>query len=186
MKRWFQWPDRRTVVILVASLSVIPLAGIIFWGSGIIFTYTGSLPIGFYRIVANSGPVHRGNIVSFCLPGKVAEMGRQRGYLRRGFCANGSEALIKRVIAVPGDTVILADHFIVVNGVRINMAYPASTEVIDKAHLPVYRFIQKGTYQAKGYWVYGFGDPLYSWDSRYYGGVPTGNITHRLVPLWLF
>ena len=186
MKRWFKRPNKRTVMILMASLSVIPLAMFLFWAFGIIFTYTGSIPVGFYRIVANSGPIQRGDMISFCLPDKVAKMGLKRGYLRHGTCANGSEELIKQVVAVPGDTVTLAQYQMTVNGVTMGMDYFAPTHVMDKDHLPVYRFIQDGNYHAKEYWVYGFGDPRYSWDSRYYGGIPKKDITHRLVPLWLF
>lgn len=162
MKSWFKRPDKRTWAILVASLSVVPIVIVVLWTCGIIFTYSGSVPVGFYRIVANSGPIQRGDIISFCLPDKVAEMGLKRGYLHHGVCANGSEELIKQVVAVPGDTVTLAHHQITVNGV--NMDYFAPTHVTDKDHLPVYRFIQNGTYHAKGYWAYGFGDPRCSWD----------------------
>ncbi len=186
MKHWFKRPNKRTMIILVVSLSVIPLVMILFWAMGIIFTYTGSIPVGFYRIVANSETMQRGDIISFCLPDKVAEMGLKRGYLRHGACANGSEELIKQVVAVPGDTVTLAHHQIHVNGVTMGMDYFAPTHVMDKDRLLVYRFIQNGTYHARGYWVYGFGNPRYSWDSRYYGGVPKKNVRHRLVSLWLF
>lgn len=186
MKRWFKRPNKRTVIILMASLSVIPLAMLLFWIFGIIFTYTGSIPVGFYRIVANSGPIQRGDIISFCLPDKVAEMGLKRGYLHHGTCANGSEELIKQVVAVPGDTVALSQNQMTVNGVTMGMEYFAPTHVMDKDHLPVYRFIQDGTYIANGYWVYGYGNPRYSWDSRYYGGIPKANIKHRLVPLCQF
>lgn len=186
MKRWFKRPNKKTVGILLTSLSMIPLVVIVFWVLGIIFTYTGSIPVGFYRIVANSRPIQRGDIIAFCLPDKVVAMGFKRGYLRHGACKNGSEKLIKQVVAVPGDMVTLSHDQIIVNGVNMKMGYFAPTHVIDKAHLPVYRFIQDGIYHIKGYWVYGFGDPRYSWDSRYYGGIPRKNVSHRLVPLWLF
>jgi len=186
MKCWLKRPNKKTVTILMVSLSVIPLAVIVFWALGIIVTYTGSIPVGFYRIVANARPIQWGDIISFCLPNNVAKIGLKRGYLRHGTCANGSEALMKQVIAIPGDVVILAHHHITVNGVNMTVDYLAPTSVTDKDHLPVTRFIKNGIYHANGYWVYGFGDSHYSWDSRYYGAIPEKNITHRLVPLWLF
>ena len=186
MTRWLKRPNKKTGVILGVSLSIIPLLVFIFWALGIIFTYTGSIPIGFYRTVHGAGHIRRGDIIAFCLPDKVAAIGLKRGYLHRGTCANGSEALIKQVIAVPGDTVTITDQKITVDIATLGIDYFAPTHVIDKDHLPVVRFIKAGTYQAKGYWVYGFGSPHYSWDSRYYGGIPKGNIAHRLVPLWQF
>lgn len=165
---------------------MIPLLALIFYSAGIIFTYTGSIPVGFYRIVSDSTHVRRGDYVSFCLPDKVAKMGLQRGYIHRGSCDNGSEELIKQVIAIPGDSVQLANNEISVNGLLLGIGYFAPTHILDKDHLPVHRFIKDGAYRIKGYWVYGFGNPRYSWDSRYYGSIPKTNIRHRLVPLWLF
>lgn len=185
-KRLFRKPNKKTLGILLGCLSIIPVFIVVMAGFGIIFTYTGSIPVGFYRIVPDAEAIQRGNYISFCLPDKVAKMGLSRGYLQSGSCANGSEELIKQVIAIPGDTVKLANHKISVNGLFSGISYIAPTQIIDKDHLLVYRFIKEGTYQAKGYWVYGFGNPRYSWDSRYYGGIPKANITHRLLPLWRF
>ncbi|PIR10210.1 MAG: conjugative transfer signal peptidase TraF [Gammaproteobacteria bacterium CG11_big_fil_rev_8_21_14_0_20_46_22] len=185
-KRLLKKPSKRTVLGIMLSVLMIPLFALLFYVFGIIFTYTGSIPVGFYRIISDTTQIKRGDYVSFCLPDTIAKMGLERGYIHRGSCANGSEELIKQVIAVPGDTVKLANNEISVNGLFLGSGYFAPTRIIDKDHLPVYRFIKEGTYQAKGYWVYGFGDPRYSWDSRYYGGIPKANIKHRLLPLWIF
>jgi len=176
-------PDKKTISMLFLYLLILPsLAGIMHF-FGIIFTYTGSIPIGFYRIVPLAPLLQRGDYVSFCLPDPIANMGLSRGYLNRGACANGSESLIKVIIAVPGDTVVVST-----SGMRVNklIEYIAPSKIIDKNHLPVVRFIKEDTYIAKGYWVYGYGDPRYSWDSRYYGEIPQQAIQHRLVPLWVF
>lgn len=185
MKRRLKKPDKKTLLILSGSLSLIPILIIVFWAFGIIFTYTGSIPVGFYRIVPTN-QIQRGEYVSFCLPDNIAHMGLERGYIRKGSCANGSEELIKEVIAIPGDHVEVSNNAIRVNQQTLPLYYFAPTTVIDKDHLPVHRFIKYGTYIAKGYWVYGYGNPRYSWDSRYYGGIPKANIKHRLVPIWQF
>lgn len=185
MRISFKIPDKKTLLILSGSLLLIPILVIVFWISGIIFTYTGSIPVGFYRMVP-MGSIQRGDYISFCLPDKIANLGLERAYINPGSCANGSEELLKEVIAVAGDRVEVSDSAIRVNYQNLALSYFAPTAVVDKDHLPVHRFIKNGTCIAKGYWVYGYGNPRYSWDSRYYGEIPRTNIKHRLIPLWQF
>src|SRR5215469_16420617 len=56
---------------------------------------TASMPLGLYREV----PVHleRGAWIVFCLPGEPSSLGRERGYLRGGPCADGSQELVKEI-----------------------------------------------------------------------------------------
>ena len=153
---------------------------------GIIFSYTGSVPIGFYRIVADRHQIQLGNIISFCLPNKIAQVGVSRGYLNKGQCKNGSEPLMKEVIAVPSDHIVLTNDQIIVTHKHMTTVYFAPTDIKDKHHLLVKRFIVNGNYRTAGYWVYGFGSPRYSWDSRYYGAIRKSDVMHILMPLWLW
>ena len=170
---------------MVLYFLIFPVVFVLLKISGIIFSYTGSVPIGFYRIVSDAQSIQPGDIISFCLPNKIAQIGLSRGYLTKGQCKNGSEPLMKEVIAVPGDQVIVFSDRLEVIHKPNTTDYMAISNVIDKNKLLVQRFINNGKYIATGYWVYGFGSPRYSWDSRYYGEIPKNNVTHKLVPLFV-
>ena len=163
---------------------ILPVIFVLLKISGIIFSYTGSVPIGFYRIVSDAQSIQPGDIISFCLPDKIVQVGMSRGYLNKGRCKNGGEPLMKEVIAVPGDQVMVSEDRLEVVHEYNTTDYMAISHVIDKNKLLVQRFIKNGKYIATGYWVYGFGSPRYSWDSRYYGEIPKDDITHQLVALW--
>lgn len=182
-------PTKQDLFKVFFFLLPLPSLLIAFHTFGIVFTYTGSVPIGFYRIKPITELLKQGEYISFCLPDDIANIGMKQYYLKPGDCKNGSEQLIKQIIAVPGDNVWLMDNKIIVTDFNSKLkkaSYFAPIQLEDKSHLPVKRFISNGNYTATGYWVYGFASPLYSWDSRYYGEIPRKNIKHRLVPLWVF
>ena len=174
----FRKPDKKTIVVLFSFLAILPIFLISMKIFGIIISYSGSIPIGFYRIVSNVDAIKRGDYISFCLPNKIAQMGMSRGYIKSGNCVNGSKELIKKVIALPGDKITVTDNMLRINN---NTAYYAPTHILDKNKLPVHQFIKKGTRIARGYWVYGNNNSFYSWDSRYYGGISKINIRHKLI-----
>jgi len=74
---------------------------------------TVSMPIGLYREVPRQ--LERDAWVIFCLPKEPARLGRERGYLRRGSCPDGSQELVKEIAAVPGDCVALSRAGLTVN-----------------------------------------------------------------------
>ena len=137
MANLIKLPRKNTLIFLTVSLSIIPLLAVMLWSLGIVFTYTCSMPTGFYRIVDNYKSVRRGSIISFCIPDKIAVMGIDRGYIKHGACQNGSEELIKQVIAIPGDMVTVTRNSIVVNGSDA-MHYDTPLIPRDKMSLPVF------------------------------------------------
>jgi len=181
----FKKPDKKSILLIFVSLMCIPILFVIFKIFGIIFTYTGSVPIGFYHRSFRQ-KIHIGDYVALCLPDPIAKMGLSRGYINSGKCFNGSDILLKEVIAVPGDRVTVHKNTIEINHHGIQLTYIAPTQVMDKNGLLVFRFIKNGVYKAKGYWVYGNGASYYSWDSRYYGGIPIKNIRGQFKPLLRF
>lgn len=82
--------------------------------AGIRFNYTNSMPIGFY-IKMKATTIRDGDIVAVCLPDIIANMGLKKHYLTRGSCNNGSVPVLKKVIAIPGDSVSINNQFITVN-----------------------------------------------------------------------
>lgn len=149
--------------------------------TGIRFNYTESMPIGFYK-QTHETTIHDGDLVAVCLPNKIAEIGLKNHYLAHGSCNNRSTPVLKKVIAIPGDAVLLNNQFMTVD----DISYPATRQYKDSHDLPVKKFIHNGSYKhIQIYWLYGANDPAHSWDSRYYGGVTRQHIIGVYKPLLL-
>ena len=73
------------------------------FGAGLRFNPTPSLPKGIYRLAP--GLPAKNDLVSFCLEGEFAELALERGYLESGSCPSGLRPLLKRLAALPGDSV---------------------------------------------------------------------------------
>ena len=147
--------------------------------SGMILVDTdSSCPVGIYRVVQR--PVMRGELVEACLPDAIAAYGRARGYLGLGGCPDGSEPVIKVIVATFGDRVDLSSDEVRVNGATL-------------AHTPT-RFrdsrgreissIECGSYDtcANEFWLFGVRDTR-SWDSRYFGPVPRSSVLGAVEPV---
>jgi conjugative transfer signal peptidase TraF len=142
---------------------------------------TPSMPIGLYRV----RPLHleRGVWVVFCLPDEPARLGRARAYLREGPCPDGSQELLKEVVAVPGDKVVLSRAGLIVNGHSIQ---GSALRAVDRgrrtlSHAPFgERCIAPGEL-----WVLGL-DQRVSWDSRYFGPVPLDHVRALAIPMLTF
>jgi len=129
---------------------------------------TASMPIGLYRSVPPR--LERGVWVAFCLPEESAQLGRSRAYLRGGSCPDGSQELLKEIVAVPGDKVVLTHTGLIVNGDSIpgSALRPVDGGGRILAHAPFgQRCVAPGEL-----WVLGL-DRRVSWDSRYFGPVPS-------------
>lgn len=150
------------LAIVALAFAGLALGG---WAWGLEWNGTPSMPIGVYRVTRVHGGVHRGDVVSLCLPPRAAAEGLDRGYLGGGDCPGNAERLIKTVVAVSGDRVEVSDQGVMVNGALIPGTAPLPN---DDAGRPMQAAF--GVYTATGPWVIGVGDPR-SYDSRYYGEV---------------
>lgn len=137
------------------------------------------MPIGFYKKI-QSTIIVRNDLVAVCLPDYIAKTGLKQHYVSHGTCQNGSTPVLKKVIEIPGDSVFLSNLYILVN----HVSYYAPFQSKDRHNYPVKKWIKNGSYKnINSYWVYGENDPVYSWDSRYYGGVARHNIIGVYKPL---
>ena len=146
--------------------------------------FTGSAcPPGVYRAtpLRPGNALARGELVLVCLPMALARFALERGYLARGAgCGDGIEPVGKRIGALVGDTVEVTPDYVAVNGQRLpNSA--SRTRDTRRRNVPHVAF---GTYAVSGgeVWLFGEADPR-SWDSRYFGPVPTSAVQAELKPV---
>ena len=148
---------------------------------------TDSMPIGLYEKYPIKN-IDIGSLVSVCLDNKKAELAIKNHIISFNHqCANGSQMLIKEVIAIPNDDVeVMKDKIIDHHGL-VTYNYPAPRfSFTPTTHKPVLTFIDTGKYKSTGYWLYGRYDSTKSWDSRYFGEVSKQNIINILKPILIW
>ncbi|KNY31139.1 conjugal transfer protein TraF [Agrobacterium sp. SUL3] len=160
------------VVVVMLGAAALGLATMLYagFGAGIRVNTTPSEPLGIWRIEPLTRVVAIGDLVFACMPeGTAHAEGKERGYLRWGLCPGATGPLIKRVVAVGGQTAEVAGS-VSINGVPL-----ANSQVSERdgQGRPLQRY--RGG-------VVPFGDVLLhspypgSWDSRYFGPIPQTGI----------
>ena len=138
----------------------------------LVWNLSASVPIGPY--VIDAGMPMLDDYVLIRLPVSVAELASERGYLPAGI------ALLKQVSAAQDDRVCRVGLQILINGIA--RARAATTDLLGRP-MPVWigcRHLQAGELFLLG------GGPD-SFDSRYFGPVPSDAVIGRATPLaaWL-
>jgi len=147
---------------------------------GIRINITSSLQRGFY--VVSQRP--SANLVEFCPEGQAASISLQRGYRTPGgTCPDGGSPLMKPIAAVAGDRVEVTT-----NGIRVNGTLIPNSAAHFKDHRG--RLLNpwpNGEYIVPpgSLWVVSDFNS-WSFDSRYFGPIPSSLVQHRLRPLWTF
>jgi conjugative transfer signal peptidase TraF len=146
--------------------------------AGLRLNLTHSVPIGLYRITADSAS----DLVEFCPPEPFGSLSVQRGYRPRSLaCADYGEPLLKPVVARDGDVVRISAEGFSVNGVSIPNTAARVKDSAGRAIAPwpfgVYRVEPDTVWVASSY-------NAKSFDSRYFGPVTLTNITHHLRAVW--
>lgn len=163
---------RPAVLPLAATLAGIALVGfsaIAHPQSRLVWNASASAPIGLYRVV--SGTPERGNFVLVRIPKSIEKLAASRGYLPVGV------PLIKRIAAVAGDDVCAFNGAIIVNGKVV-----ARQRKVDRAGRSLPRWNEcRELVQGEFFLLTKAPD---SFDSRYFGLVPSAQVTGRLAPLW--
>ena len=109
-----------------------------------------------------------------CTQGQAAReaIGVERGYV------NLREPMLKQIGAIPGDTVVLEDGFLSVNGEATEMTIATH----DSFGGDLYAYPTPITLQLGQYWL--ISDPERGFDSRYFGPVNGNAFTHRAYPVF--
>ncbi|MDA0910729.1 MAG: conjugative transfer signal peptidase TraF [Proteobacteria bacterium] len=167
---------RISKIIFIIALILLAAAYTLYF-MGLRLNMSGSVPNTVYFLDA-SAAVKRGDYVKVCLNESTAQLAYQRGYVDKGTCPNGYEPLLKKVIGVPNDVASIYHNGMVVN----DNFYPApqsKTDTKGRMLTPQSMKDQKLT----GYLLYGNGDYVHSWDSRYFGQVAKSDILGVAKPV---
>lgn len=174
---------RRQIVLACAPGVCIFLMGIIAGVAGYRINLTPSLPKGFWRIT-NDNNIERGTYASACIPldAPMMAVAIAKSYLPDGHCPGGYAPLLKKIVAVSGDTVTLTRQSVIVNGQIIPNTATLAYRVADP--LPA---IARGTYVVgeNEYWLIANEHPR-SFDSRYFGALHRRDIEHGMRPVLVF
>ena len=153
-----------------AGVVVLALLGGTFDLGGYRVNLTPSYPLGLWQVEPLDRTATVGDRVFICLPsGPAVELARERGYLPGGLCPAGAAPLIKTIVAMSGQ-VIRIDDQVVIDGIPL-----ASSRVVWR----------DGEGRRMAPWTGGpvpagevflHSDFAASYDSRYFGPVPTTGI----------
>jgi len=166
--------------VLILSIGLFVLSIVLRFG-GFYINTTPSLPVGLYRIVDE--PVLKGAYVAFCPPqSDVFEWAVARGYINAGNCPGGTGQLLKRVHAVAGDTVLIDETGITVNGQWLLNSTPLSTDTFGTV-LPQHHF--NAALGESEYLLLSDLNP-HSFDARYFGVINHAQIVHVVRPVITF
>jgi conjugative transfer signal peptidase TraF len=131
-----------------------------------IFNFSPSMPMGSY-IRLPFTHYTRGGIVRFCLRADLMKPIRTLNPgLGHGPCPGQNPYLIKRVIAIPGDTVSVKTYGISVDGHDVQ-----GSTIPPNNRAGQYAIVKPGDYTVPGGYVWVMSDDYYGYDSRYYGAV---------------
>jgi len=159
------------VMVTYFATMAIGVAAFVHPAPKLIWNASASVPIGLYAI-RPAGVLHVTELVVVRPPAALASFLDQRRYLPKGV------PMLKRILALPGQTVCRSDRTITVDGIAMG-------EALDRDRsgrmLPVWQ----GCRVVAGDEVF-----LMNWqstgslDGRYFGPLPASTIAGRADPLW--
>lgn len=146
---------------------------------GMRFNSTDSYPIGFYWTTDKSEA--KGDLVMFCPPDNaVFKEAKKRGYITYGFCEGDYGELLKRLVAIEGDSITVSEEGVFVNEIKIANSKPFIRDSVQQ-QMPIYRVRD---------YVLRDGEVLLmsdhnkgSFDARYFGVIKQASIKDVVTPL---
>jgi conjugative transfer signal peptidase TraF len=166
--------------VLITSLCLLTFAFVLFHALGYRVNRSESLPGSVYRITPLEAgePLKIGDIILIDLSkisNPVIERGMERGYVSRAW----NQPMLKRIGAVPGDTVTLKDGHLFVNGEAAAKISVASRDSFGGELSP---WATPITLSLDQYWL--VSEPERGFDSRYFGPIHRDAITHKARPVF--
>lgn len=166
-------PRLAIFIPMLGSVALISVPAAIKWPPQFIWNASASAPIGLYELQPKDRLAVT-DLVAVAPPEPIAQFLDERSYLPRGV------PLLKRVLALPGQTVCRRQLTVMIDG--IVMAAAREKDHLGRS-LPVWqgcRMIADGEIFLMNWQS---DDSL---DGRYFGPLPTASILGRAVPIWTF
>jgi conjugative transfer signal peptidase TraF len=159
------------------------VSAVAFCEFGFVFNFTHSAPFGIYRQAAEPTLPTRNNspYAFFCPDQRWPGLNNNPNTRRSlGTCPDGYAALLKPVVAWPGDVVTTSPSGVAVNGTQVRNSAPLTRDSLGRELHP-YPY---GTHQvlAGQIWVVSSYSSR-SFDSRYFGPVPLRTVREWVRPL---
>jgi len=171
---------RRAVAIIGLGAMVLALLFAAGQLLGLRINLTPSYPLGLWRIVPLERQVAIGDLVFVCPPPTPDfEMARYRGYLRAGLCPGWMSPLLKTVVALPGQTIDIAELVTIDERVLPeSMLRPVDGEgrklsAFAGGVVPPFHAFLHSSFAG-------------SYDSRYFGPIPLSGLLGRAHPIFTF
>lgn len=166
---------KKTFLRIVLTLSVLICVYLLFahYVGVIIYNYSPSVPIGFYRVNVNQKSYNRGELIVYRPPESIQNLINSRHYI------GSKDMLIKPVAGVPKDNICYMNGRLEING-KVAAIIPEN----DSLGRPMPK--RKGCFSLKKGEYITLVDFHNSLDSRYHGIVSTDKILGRANKLYAF
>lgn len=161
------------LVPMLGSVLLISVPAAINWPPKFIWNTSASVPIGLYHVEPKDHLAVT-DLVAIPPPEPVAQFLDERSYLPRGV------PLLKRVLALPGQTVCRKQLTVMIDGIVMATAR-------EKDHLGRFLPVWQGCRMIADGEIF-----LMNWqsddslDGRYFGPLPAASVIGRAVPIWTF
>jgi conjugative transfer signal peptidase TraF len=168
---------KRYFVVCAAFVGMLTISGVIAWHAGFRYNDTASFPVGIWRLTP--GVPHKEALVFFKPPedNPAILWGRDVGILQWQF--GRSTTMIKRIVAVSGDRIDIADT-VSVNGVVLKNSHVYRH---DQAGRSIPSVAHSGIVPDGKVWLMSDYAEM-SFDSRYFGPVDTSAILGLAHPVY--
>lgn len=167
-------------IIAVFLISLISVA-LLLMAMGFRVNVSDSIPIGLYRIAGLTNL--KNSFVMFCPDDRQAfKTGIERHYINHGLCPGGYGYLMKKVVAIYGDTVSVTAEGVFVNQKLLPFSKPKLNDGLNRT-LPQWRTVNYKLKEDEIMTMTSQSD--WSFDGRYYGPVHIGQIKGMITPVWV-
>lgn len=173
--------NKKILIGFSVAAAMIAGASTYFFASGYRLNMTASYPIGIYQVDENK-TIARGEMILFCPPPQgMILAGAKRGYIAAGICPGNITPLQKRIVGVAGDEITTTHAGVFING-ELQKNSVIYRNDYQGNPLPMYKggVLQEGEI----FVMSDYNDR--SFDSRYFGAVPSKNIIGHTKPMFLF
>lgn len=162
----FAWMGFGLAALSLPALMAMPLR--------IVYNPSDSVPRGWYRVghFDHDDVLQVGSIVLAKLPAQAAALAAQRGYLPAGV------PILKRIGAVAPQSVCVREHVVRVDGTVV-----ATVRALDGNQRPLPVWQQCRVLANNELFLLGVTHPA-SFDSRYFGPIPTSAVLGIARPMW--